>query len=103
MSEALNTLAAHIRTKFDDRLLDASMAYGELTVVVALEDIVGLMTFLRDDALCQFVSIIDVAGVDYPARAKRFDVVYHLLSPRQNLRIRVKVMTDEGTPVPYGP
>jgi NADH-quinone oxidoreductase subunit C len=49
---------------------------------------------------CQFVSIIDVAGADYPARAKRFDVVYHLLSPRQNQRIRVKVRTDEDTPVP---
>jgi NADH-quinone oxidoreductase subunit C len=100
MSEALNSLAAHIRTKFDDRLRDAVLAYGELTVTVEPDDFVGFMTFLRDDARCQFVSIIDVSGVDYPARAKRFDVVYHLLSPRQNLRIRVKVMTDEDTPVP---
>ncbi len=49
---------------------------------------------------CQFVSIIDISGVDYPARLKRFDVVYHLLSPRQNQRIRVRVQTDEETPVP---
>ena len=76
------------------------MAYGELTIVVDADDIVSVMTFLRDDARCRFISIIDVSGVDYPARAKRFDVVYHLLSPRQNLRIRVKVMTDEDTPVP---
>jgi hypothetical protein len=49
---------------------------------------------------CQFVNFIDICGVDYPAREKRFDVVYHLLSPRQNQRIRVKVETDEATPVP---
>jgi NADH-quinone oxidoreductase subunit C len=49
---------------------------------------------------CQFISFIDAAGVDYPQRRKRFDVVYHLLSPRQNLRIRVKVSADEDTPVP---
>jgi NADH-quinone oxidoreductase subunit C len=100
MSEALNTLAAHIAKKLGDRLRDAVMAYGELTVTVEPDDLVGFMTFLRDDARCQFVSIIDVAGVDYPARERRFDVVYHLLSPRQNLRIRVKVMTDEDSTVP---
>ncbi|HET7716200.1 MAG TPA: NADH-quinone oxidoreductase subunit C, partial [Bauldia sp.] len=47
-----------------------------------------------------FVNIIDICGVDWPSREKRFDVVYHLLSPRQNARIRLKVMTDEATPVP---
>jgi NADH-quinone oxidoreductase subunit C len=100
MSETLNTLAAHIRAKLDDRLRDAVMAYGELTVTVEPDDLVGFMTFLRDDPRCQFVSIIDVSGVDFPSRQKRFDVVYHLLSPRQNLRIRIKVMTDEDTSVP---
>ncbi len=100
MSEALDNLAAHVREKFGDRIRDAVMAYGELTVTVHADDIVSVMTFLRDDARCRFISIIDVAGVDYPARARRFDVVYHLLSPRRNLRIRVKVMTDEETPVP---
>lgn len=100
MSETLHTLADHIRGKLDRRIRDVVMAYGELTIVVDADDIVSVMTFLRDDARCRFISIIDVSGVDYPARAKRFDVVYHLLSPRQNLRIRVKVMTDEDTPVP---
>jgi NADH-quinone oxidoreductase subunit C len=59
-----------------------------------------VVRFLRDDARCQFVSIIDVTAVDWPAREKRFDVVYHFLSPRQNTRIRVKTQTDEATPVP---
>ena len=59
-----------------------------------------MLTFLKNDPQCQFVSIIDICGADYPQREKRFDVVYHLLSPRQNKRIRVKVETDEDTPVP---
>ena len=58
------------------------------------------MTFLRDDVQCGFVNLIDICGVDYPKREDRFDVVYHLLSPRQNLRIRVKVATGEFKPVP---
>jgi NADH-quinone oxidoreductase subunit C len=100
MSEALSILATHIAGKFGDKIVKAEIAYGELTVTVAADDIVAVATFLRDDAACQFISFIDISGADYPSRAKRFDVVYHLLSPRKNLRIRVRVMTDEDMPVP---
>lgn len=100
MSEVLNDLAGYLGEKLGTRVRDSLVAYGELTITVDGADIVDVMSFLRRDAQCQFVSIIDVAGVDYPFRDKRFDVVYHLLSPRQNNRIRVKVMTDEDTPVP---
>jgi NADH-quinone oxidoreductase subunit C len=100
MNEALNDLAAYIREKLDGQIGDAMVAYGELTLSVEPADIVGVMNFLRRDVQCQFISIIDICGVDYPSRAKRFDVVYHLLSPRQNQRIRVKVMADEDTLVP---
>ena len=55
---------------------------------------------MRDDTQCQFEQLIDICGVDYPERAKRFDVVYHLLSPRRNQRIRIKCETDADTPVP---
>jgi NADH-quinone oxidoreductase subunit C len=78
----------------------AKVAYGELTLEAEASQIIQVLTHLRDDAACLFWNIIDVAGVDYPGRAKRFDVVYHLLSPRHNQRIRVKVQTDETTPVP---
>jgi NADH-quinone oxidoreductase subunit C len=77
-----------------------AIAYGELNVTANAADIIKVVTFLRDDPRCQFVSFIDITAVDWPAREQRFDVVYHLLSPRQNARIRVKVMTDETTPVP---
>jgi len=100
MSEALNDLSAYIGEKLPGKIEDALVAYGELSLTVAPSDIIGTLTFLKRDVQCQFVSIIDICGADYPARAKRFDVVYHLLSPRQNQRIRVKVRTDEDTPVP---
>jgi NADH-quinone oxidoreductase subunit C len=76
------------------------ISYGELTVNVRRDGIVEVVRFLRDDPECRFVSIVDVCGVDYPDREERFDVVYHLLSPYRNLRVRLKVMTDEDTPVP---
>jgi len=100
MSEALSDLAAHLREKLGEAVLDSVTAYGELTVRVAPADLVKTATFLRDDAKCRFVSIIDVSGADYPYREQRFDVVYHLLSPTKNLRIRLKVHADEETVVP---
>lgn len=100
MSEALQDLAAYISEKLDGQIDEAVVAYGELTLHVAAGDIVSVLAFLHRDVQCQFVSIIDICGADYPSRPKRFDVVYHLLSPRQNQRIRVKVQTDEDTPVP---
>lgn len=100
MSEALKDLAAYITEKLDAQIQDAVVAYGELTLIVESGDIVDVLNFLKSDVQCQFVSFIDISGADYPARKKRFEVVYHLLSPRQNQRIRVKLSTDEDTPVP---
>jgi NADH-quinone oxidoreductase subunit C len=77
-----------------------SVATGELTVAANASDIVKVATVLRDDARFEFISIIDVTAVDWPARAQRFDIVYHLLSPAKNVRVRVKTQTDEDTPVP---
>ncbi|MFM2281915.1 MAG: hypothetical protein RLZZ444_4146 [Pseudomonadota bacterium] len=76
-------------------LLSNEIAYGEVTVTVAQENYIALLTFLRDDQGCQFVNIIDLCGVDYPAREKRFDVVTHLMSPKKNIRLRVKVQVGE--------
>jgi NADH-quinone oxidoreductase subunit C len=100
MDETLKELGEHIQQGLQDKLLDWSVAYGELTLVVGAPAIVDAIRFLRDDASCKFVNLTDICGVDYPAREKRFDVVYHLMSPVQNQRIRVKVATDEDTPVP---
>ena len=98
--EALRDLSSYIDEKLGGRLADATVAFGELTLLAEADDVLEVLTFLRDDVQCQFVSFIDISGADYPQRARRFDVVYHLLSPRQNLRVRVKVQADEDTPVP---
>lgn len=98
--EALGELSEYLMERLGDAVEDAKLAYGELTLTVPVTSIIPVLTFLRDDVQCQFVNLTDISGVDYPQRAKRFDVVYQLLSPRQNLRIRVKLQADEDTLVP---
>ena len=100
MDETLRDLAEYIAATRGDAIDEWTIARSELTVRVAANEIVPFVRFLRDDARLAFVSLIDVCGVDWPQREKRFDVVYHFLSPRQNVRMRLKIMTDETTPVP---
>ncbi|WDZ77851.1 NADH-quinone oxidoreductase subunit C [Ensifer adhaerens] len=100
MSEALNELASYLRETRGALISDASLNFGELTLTTTSANLIALLTFLRDDVQCAFVNFVDVCGVDWPQRPDRFDVVYHLLSPRQNLRVRVKVSTGENEPVP---
>ncbi|RDI56670.1 NADH-quinone oxidoreductase subunit C [Microvirga subterranea] len=100
MSAELQALSDHIASSLGEAVTDRTIAFGELTIVVRGQDIVRAVTFLRDDPQCRFVCFIDICGADYPAREKRFDVVYHFLAPHHNRRIRVKVETDEATPVP---
>jgi len=97
MAQDLNQLAKHIQRAL---AVETQLAHGELMVLAEAGRIKSVLTFLRDDAECQFTQLVDICGVDYPARARRFDVVYNLLSVKKNCRIRVKVQTDEATPVP---
>ena len=100
MDETLDRLAATIKSALGDSVTGHAVVRGELTVHAKAADIVKVATYLRDDPACQFICIIDVTAVDLPDREQRFDVVYHLLSPQLNQRVRVKTMTDEVTPVP---
>ena len=100
MDETLDTLGKTIAAALGTAVTGHAVAHHELTVTAAARDIVAVMRFLRDDPLCQFWNLTDVTAIDWPGRELRFDVVYHLLSPRLNQRIRVKVATDEETPVP---
>jgi NADH-quinone oxidoreductase subunit C len=99
MDETLDRLGQTIKNALGASVSGYEVMHGELTVHAQAADIVKVATFLRDDPACQFASIIDVTAVDWPGREQRFDVVYHLLSPRMNKRVRVKIMTDEVTPV----
>ena len=100
MDDALKELGAYLADRLGPALLASQVALGELTIEVDRGEIVPTLTFLRDDPQCHFGCLIDICGVDYPEREQRFDVIYHLLSPWQNHRIRIRVKTDEATPVP---
>jgi NADH-quinone oxidoreductase subunit C len=99
-SDKLNTLGAKIANDLGASIIGFQVAFGELTVKARPDAIVEVLRYLRDDPHCRFVCFIDISGVDYPERENRFDVVYHLLSPYRNWRVRLKVETDERTPVP---
>jgi NADH-quinone oxidoreductase subunit C len=98
--DPLAALGEHVAGALGAAVTGFEVAYGELTVNVERDAIVDVVTFLRDDPKCRFISFVDVCGADYPAREFRFDVVYHLLSPHLNQRIRVKLQADDVTPVP---
>ncbi|MGF1461944.1 MAG: NADH-quinone oxidoreductase subunit C [Maricaulaceae bacterium] len=100
MSEALEDLGAHIQANLDDAVSGYEIAHGELTVHARCDVIGRVSCFLRDDPACQFKVLIDICGVDWPGREKRFDLVYHFLSLSMNQRVRVKVQIAEGEAAP---
>jgi NADH-quinone oxidoreductase subunit C len=100
MDETLDTLGKTVTGTLGASVTGYAVAYRELTLTARAADIVSILRFLRDDARCLFWCLIDITAVDWPSRERRFDVVYHLLSPKHNVRIRVKIETDEMAPVP---
>ncbi len=100
MTEALQELGAYIETKRPDCVLAWDVTYDELNINVAPSNIVGFTDILKTDQNCRFSSLVDITGVDYPNRPKRFDVVYHFLSMYQNQRIRLRVSVREEDMVP---
>ena len=97
---ALEELGSYIAAHLKRDILHREIRYGELMLTVRRGAIVSAMKALRNDANCLFQMLIDITGVDYPEREERFEVVYNLLSLKQNQRIRVKVTTTEDIPVP---
>lgn len=97
---ALEAMVATIQSTQADKLTGTSVVGDEVSVTVAAAALPELLTWLRDEPSLLFRELIDLCGVDYPERERRFEVVYHLLSMHHNLRLRVKVETDEATPVP---
>jgi len=96
MSMPLAELGDYIK---QSQPVEVQVAHEELMLLAPADAIVPLLTFLRDDETCQFTQLVDICGADYPSRAKRFDVIYNLLSVKLNQRVRVKLQTDEATPV----
>lgn len=99
-AEDFEDLIAHITGALPDAVKSTSLSMGELTLHAERDQIDDVLKFLRDDSQCLFETLIDICGVDYPERTNRFEVVYHFLSMRMNQRVRVKIETNEETPVP---
>ncbi|MGH6662685.1 MAG: NADH-quinone oxidoreductase subunit C [Rhodospirillales bacterium] len=100
MDLALKDLGDYLVGEFPDEILGCEVAFDQLTIKARHVSIAKVLTFLRDNVNCQFKLLVDICGADYPEREQRFEVVYNLLSLTHNNRIRVKVATDEQTPVP---
>ncbi len=98
--DILPELGKHVAGELGETVASWEIAFGELNINLKRQCVIEAMRFLRDDKRTNFISFIDLCGVDYPEREARFDVVYHLLSPKNNTRIRLRVQTDEETPVP---
>ena len=99
MDDKLKDLAEYLSAALPGAVLSSEIRHGELTCRVALDALTRVLGFLRDDPRCRFTLLCDICGADYPDRAERFEVVYHLLSMTLNRRIRVKISTDEEQPV----
>jgi NADH-quinone oxidoreductase subunit C len=94
----LASLRENIQSVLGSAIVESAMARGELTVEVQAGEILRVMQHLHDAA--EFRILVDICGVDWPQREKRFDVVYHLLSLTGNARIRVKAKLSEGESIP---
>ncbi len=91
---------ATLQSKLGAAITGGETAYGEVTLHAEPAQILSVLAKLQSDPDLRFVSFIDICGADYPEREKRFDVVYHLLSPYKNARVRIKVQVDEQGEVP---
>ena len=100
MDDKLTALAERLATALPDAVRGHEIHHGELSVRVARETVLDVLSYLRDDGQCRFTVLCDICGVDYPDRPERFEVVYNLLSMSQNLRVRLTLETDEEQPVP---
>jgi NADH-quinone oxidoreductase subunit C len=100
MAQTLKDIGDQLASAFPQDVSEIETAHGELMARVKRDAILRVLTFLRDDPRCLFQMLCDICGVDFPDRPLRFDVVYNLLSLKHNLRIRLKVSTDEESPVP---
>tara|TARA_B100001245_G_scaffold229534_1_gene207978 strand:- start:1033 stop:1656 length:624 start_codon:yes stop_codon:yes gene_type:complete len=99
MAEETDRLYAHLSSHIEEAN-SLQIADDEIVISSATTSLLRLIQFLKEDQNCKFNILIDICGVDYPEKDKRFEIVYHFLSLSVNRRIRIKLMTDEGTKVP---
>jgi len=98
--DTLKDMGQALASALENEIHSYDVVFDELTLNARADKIVTILTYLRDEANYKFVQLTDICGVDYPERSRRFDVVYHLLSLKYNIRIRIKVQADDEVPVP---
>jgi NADH-quinone oxidoreductase subunit C len=91
-------IVEEVKAAIGDAFLSAKDEVGEVSIDVRRDSVLDVLRTLRDRF--EYQQLMEIAGVDYPGRAERFDVVYHLLSVTKNHRIRIRVTSDENAPVP---
>ena len=100
MSDAMLDLGTYLAAKRPDAVLSSALSHGELTLLVPLPQLGGLVEFLKSDPACRFTTLVDITAIDHPQRAARFEMVYHFLSMYKNHRIRLKVAVRADDMVP---
>ena len=100
MNKTLQDFGDYLKSSMENAVVSVTQDRGQLIVTCKKDQIAELLTYLRDDPSCLFKILLDVCGVDYPDREKRFEIVYHLQSLRLNQRIRVKVLCGETDIIP---
>ena len=100
MSDAMLDLGTYLAAKRPDAVLSSALSHGELTLLVPLAQLGGLVEFLKSDPACRFTTLVDITAIDHPQRAARFEMVYHFLSMYKNHRIRLKVAVRADDMVP---
>ncbi len=99
MNQALQELGDYVAAALPSAVLGVEIVHDELMIRIPSEAVVRVLTFLQQDQNCQFKQLVDLTAVDRPEREERFELVYNLLSFKHNQRIRIKLTTDEKTPV----
>lgn len=100
MDDTVRELGELLSAQAGDVISGFEIQFGALVLHTDVHGIEALVRLIKTDKRFAFTSLIDVCGVDYPGRGQRFDVVYHFLSPTLNQRVRIKLVTDDKTPVP---
>ncbi len=99
--EKLKNLSEYLATSLISKTnITLALENGELNLTTTTEDLPNIILFLKLDKSCQFTTLISICGADYPKTSARFEVIYHLLSIVNNIRIRVKLRVAIGQKVP---
>ena len=80
--------------------IEISDDFNQLQISISADQILDVVDFIKNDEACEFRQITDIAGVDFPDRQKRFDVIYHFLSFKHNSRLRIKIIIGEDESIP---